>query len=192
MDRDTIVLFASDNGPWAHPSKHQAGSSYPFRGVKAESWEGGVRSPFIVRWPGTVPPGVVRGGIASALDFLPTFAALAGAPLPRHPIDGYDIWPMIAEGAATPYKAFFYYARGRLEAVRSGPWKLMFANRLRKTPNPDLLFHLGDDPGETRNLLGEEPEVAARLRGYASEMRADLGDGMQDVTGSGRRPIGSL
>jgi arylsulfatase len=192
LDENTLVLFASDNGPWAHPSKHQAGSSYPFRGEKAESWEGGVRSPFIVRWPGRVPAGAVRTGVASALDFLPTFAALSGAKLPARPIDGHNLWPMVVEDAESPYEAFFYYARGRLEAVRSGPWKLMFENHLRKTPNPEMLFHLGEDPGEAANLADAHPEVVERLRGYADTMRADLGDGLQSVAGVNRRPIGSL
>ncbi len=192
LDEDTIVVFASDNGPWAHPSKHQAGSSYPFRGAKAESWEGGVRSPFIVRWPGVVPSGVVRTGVASALDLLPTFAGLTGAPLPGGQIDGHDIWPMIVGGAESPYEAFFYYARGRLEAVRSGPWKLMFENVVRKKTNPELLFNLEDDPGETTDLFDAQPDVVARLRGYADEMRADLGDGLRGMKGSNRRPIGSL
>jgi len=192
LEDDTVVLFASDNGPWAHPSKHQAGSSYPFRGAKAESLEGGVRSPFIVRWPGMVPAGQVRGGVSSALDLFPTFASLAGASLPTTPIDGHDIWPMISTGAKSPYEAFFYFARGRLEAIRSGPWKLMFENLLRKNSNNEVLFNLERDPGEANDLLASEPEVAARLRGLADEMRADLGDGLRNVIGANRRPIGTL
>jgi arylsulfatase A len=184
---DTLVVFTSDNGPWLHPN---GGSAFPFRGGKADSWEGGVRSPCIWRWPGVLPAGQVVRQMVTALDLLPTFAHLAGAPLPANPIDGFDAWPVVAEGADTSYEAFYYYARGRLEAVRSGKWKLMFANSIRAVPIEEGLYDLEADPAESQNLIALHPDIADALRAHGDAMRAKLGDAIRDQHGPEERPIG--
>ncbi len=184
---DTLVVFTSDNGPWLHP---EGGSAFPFRGGKSDSWEGGVRSPCLWRWPGVLPEGVVIDELVSALDLLPTFAGLAGATLSDRVIDGHDVWPVVTQGAKSPTDAFYYYARGRLEAVRSGRWKMMFENPIRETPIAEGLYDLVDDPGEQRSLLADRPEEAARLRALGDAMRARLGDALREQPGPEERPIG--
>jgi len=184
---DTLVVFTSDNGPWLHP---MGGSAHPFRGGKAESYEGGVRSPCIWRWPGVLPAGRVVEEVVTALDLLPTFAGLAGASLPTRPIDGRDAWPVVAEGATSTYGPFFYYARGRLEAVREGRFKLMFDNPIRPEPVPEALYDLTADPGETTDVRDAHPEVLARLRQHAQTMRAKLGDAILGLEGTEERTVG--
>ncbi len=184
---DTLVIFTSDNGPWLHPL---GGSAFPFRGGKADSWEGGVRSPCIWRWPGVLPQGQVVHEVVTALDFLPTFVNLAGAQMPTRPIDGKDAWPVVAQGQPSTYGPFYYYARGRLEAVRQGRFKLMFDNPVRPEPIHQALYDLVDDPGETTDVSAEHPEVLAELLELGDAMRARLGDAIRDLPGPEERPIG--
>ncbi len=188
LDDDTLVVFTSDNGPWLTPVG--GGSAFPFRGGKADSWEGGVRSPCLWRWPGVIPPGTTNDELVTALDLLPTFARLAGAPLPAAPIDGHDVWPVITEGAASPTEAFAYYARGRLEAVRQGRYKRMYPVALRQPPVPAGLYDLVADPGETTDISADHPEVVARLDAAAEGFRARLGDALTGRSGSEERPVG--
>ncbi len=127
LDDRTIVAFTSDNGPWLVFGNH-AGSAGPFREGKATTFEGGHRVPAIVRWPGRVPAGTVTPLLATGMDFLPTFARLAGATLPTDRVlDGHDISSLLTGEqtvANSPYERFFYYRSGELQAVRSGKWKL--------------------------------------------------------------------
>src|SRR5262249_38123952 len=127
LDEKTLVIFSSDNGPWLSYGEH-AGSAGPLREGKATAWEGGVREPCIMRWPGKIPVGTVCRELASTIDVLPTVAKLAGADLPPLPIDGKDISPLMfgAAGAKTPHEAYYYYWNRHLQAVRSGKWKLHF------------------------------------------------------------------
>jgi len=184
---DTLVVFTSDNGPWLHPL---GGSAYPFRGGKAESWEGGVRSPCLWRWPGVLPAGTTNDELVTALDILPTFCGLAGAPLPQAPIDGHDVWPVLTRGEASPTEAWFYYARGRLEAVRKGDYKLMFPVDVRDPPVPEALYDLAADPGETTDVAARHPDVVRDLRAEAEAMRSKLGDALRGVRGTEERPPG--
>lgn len=184
---DTLVIFTSDNGPWLHP---MGGSAFPFRGGKAESFEGGVRSPCIWRWPGVLPAGGVVSEVVTALDLLPTFAGLAGAPMPDRPIDGHDAWPVVAEGAPSTYGPFYYYARGRLEAVRVGRFKLMFDNPIRPEPVPEALYDLSTDPGETTDVSAQHPEILAELKAHGDRMRGELGDAIRGVHGRAERTVG--
>ncbi|MEZ4240018.1 MAG: sulfatase [Myxococcota bacterium] len=189
LDEDTLVVFASDNGPWLDiPGDH--GSAWPFRGGKGDPWEGGWRSPCLWRWPGTLAAGQVNDEVVTALDLLPTFARLAGAPLPAAPIDGHDVWPVLTAGAPSPTEAFAYYARGRLEALRVGRYKRVFADPVRTPPTPPGLFDLEADPGETTDLSAAQPDELARIDTVADGFRARLGDAIRGVTGSEQRPIG--
>jgi arylsulfatase A-like enzyme len=158
-----------------------------------------------MRWPGSIPEGQVCREMAGTIDLLPTFARLAGAPLPSKTIDGKDISNLMfgKPGAKTPHKVFYHYDCGnRLMALRSGKWKLMFAQSYN-SPIPGKggipgkgqsksielsLFDLESDIGETTNVADQHPEIVARLKGHAEQMRKDLGHGK--VSGAGRRPMG--
>jgi arylsulfatase len=131
LDEDTIVIFTSDNGPWLNFGNH-AGSADPLREGKGTSWEGGVRVPCIVRWPGTIRPNGLNDMIFTTMDFLPTICAITGAPLPKATIDGVDFFPVLkGERADSPRDHFFYYYETALEAVRRGKWKLHFPHTYR-------------------------------------------------------------
>ena len=110
LDRQTLVIFTSDNGPWLSYGDH-AGSAGPLREGKATTFEGGVRVPCIMWWPGQIPPGAVCRQPAATIDIFPTVARLTGAKLPEHPIDGKDIWPLVSAqpGAKSPHEAYFFY-----------------------------------------------------------------------------------
>ncbi len=192
LRENTLVLFTSDNGPWSndHEKQHAKneryvewtdgpeipwGTSGPLRGAKGSTWEGGVRVPGIVRWPGAVPPGRTNDTIFSTLDVLPTFAALAGAkeriPTDRV-IDGVDQTALLlGESEEGARDNFLYWDGGELQAVREGPWKLRLPGlkSFRRWPELDRgtqkveLYHLERDLGETTNLAAEEPEVVERL-----------------------------
>lgn len=127
LAQNTLVIFFSDNGPFLSYGNH-AGHAQPFREGKLTTFEGGVRSPFIVRWPGHVPQGGVCDEPVMEIDLLPTLAALAGAELPQKKIDGRDILPLLEgkAGAKSPHEALVFYGGDELQAVRSGEWKLHF------------------------------------------------------------------
>ncbi|MCB9686597.1 MAG: sulfatase [Alphaproteobacteria bacterium] len=190
LTRDTIVIFASDNGPWLD-APVPGGSAWPFRGGKSESWEGGFRSPCIWRWPGTLPAGRVSDELVTALDVLPTLARVTGASLPTLPIDGLDAWSTLLGDAPSPRDTFFYYARGRLEAVRHGRYKRMFPNEVRRVHLTGGVFDLAADPGESTDVAAAHPEETAELERLAEEMRARLGDALTGRVGAEIRPIGS-
>ena len=188
LDDNTLVIFTSDNGSRGD----RGGSNRPLRGAKGTCWEGGQRVPCIARWPGKVPAGSTCDQTATAMDFLPTFTELAGGRTPAdRTIDGHDIRPLLLgdDGAATPYDAFFYYRMHQLNAVRSGPWKLL----VPAMEGPDGgLYNLVDDPGERNNLIHDHPDVVERLNGMLQQCREDLGDSRIGVEGANRRPVGHV
>ncbi|TDT18411.1 arylsulfatase A-like enzyme [Ilumatobacter fluminis] len=184
LDEDTIVIFTSDNGSRA---RDEGGSNEPLRGVKGETWDGGLRVPFIVRWPGRVPAGSVCSAVTSAIDLLPTFASLAGGALPDRPIDGHDITPLLDGADGDSDRVFAYYRGNALAAVRQGRWKLHVA---RGDESVEELYDLVDDVGETNDVSGEQPDVVAALSAIAESIRADLGDDRLGVDGPGRRSAG--
>src|SRR5690606_28629923 len=126
LDERTLVIFASDNGPWLSYGGH-SGEATPLREGKGTSWEGGIRVPCIMRWPGQLPAGGVQAEPAMTIDVLPTLAWLTGAELPGRHIDGLDIWQLMQGGerAKSPHEAcYIYYNRNELQAVIMGEWKL--------------------------------------------------------------------
>lgn len=129
LDDNTLVVFFSDNGPFLSYGEH-AGHAVPLREGKLTSFEGGVRVPCIMRWPGRIPAGRVCDEPMMEFDFLPTICGLIGADLPERKIDGKDILPVMEnqDGAVSPHEALFIWAGSELQAVRSGPWKLHFAH----------------------------------------------------------------
>jgi arylsulfatase A-like enzyme len=208
LDSNTLVLFASDNGPWLPYGEH-AGRTGPLREGKATTWEGGVRVPFLARWPGRIPAGTVQREPAMTIDVLPTLAALAGAKLPEHKIDGQDIWPLLAgqQGAKNPHQALYFYLGRELQAVRSGKWKLHLPHDYRslagrpggkdgravptqQLQTPLALYDLDNDPGEKDNLAEVNPDVVKRLEKLADEVRHDLGDSRTNTKGNGVRHLG--
>ena len=206
IDDHTLVIFTSDNGPWLSYGDH-AGSAGPFREGKGTAFEGGHREPFIARWPGNLPAGETINTPVMAIDILPTIAHITGADLPRLPIDGRNVWPVL-NGATTesPQPAYFFYYRvNELFAVRSGDWKMYFPHRYRTLngreggtgglPAPydyiqledTLLYNLADDPSEVKDRFGEFPEVEKRLLKLADSIRHELGDRLTGIEGIGSR-----
>ncbi len=170
LDENTLVIYTSDNGPWKLKSGH-GGCALPLRGYKFQTYEGGMREPTIMRWPGKIPAGTECSEIAATIDLLPTFAGLTGAKVPTdRVIDGKDVWPLMAgkRGAKTPHKAYFYYRSTRLEAVRCGDWKL------RRFKKEIELFNLADDIGEANNLADKHPDIVKRLTKIMEEFDRDL------------------
>ncbi len=193
LDENTIVLITSDNGA----SHRFGGSNAPLRGFKASTWEGGMRVPMVVRWPGHVPKGKSTDAVTSTMDVLPTFVKLAGGTPPKgRTIDGHDIRDLLfgKDGAKSPYEAFYCYQRGKLDAVRSGPWKFYVSRTIGRGKKarklPIQLFNLHKDISETNNVAAKFPEVVGRLKGYLEKARKELGDG--ERKGNGQRPAGSV
>lgn len=187
LDDDTLVVFTSDNGSRCLGG---GGSNGALRGLKASTWEGGQRLPCIMRWPGAIPAGKVCKEVATSMDFYPTFAGLAGAEIPDDRIiDGKDILSLMTTDAVSPHDAFFYYAGNKLEAVRSGNWKLHCRKRDEEITE---LYNLDSDPGETINLYDEYPDVVAALTELLDACRDDIGDEATGVVGQNVRPIGRV
>jgi len=210
LERDTVLLFTSDNGPWLSYGDH-AGSAGPLREGKGTMFDGGCRESTIFWGPGRVPAGTVCSEPAMTIDVLPTVARLVGATPPAHKIDGLDIWPLIAgePGARSPHEAYYYYWDRELQAVRSGRWKLHFPHGYRtlngrkggtgglpvKYDQAKIgrsLFDLETDPGERTDVKDAHPDVVARLEGYADAMRKELGDSAAGMKGAGMREPGRL
>ncbi len=126
LDQKTLVLFTSDNGG---TGKNYSNGS--LRGKKGSTWEGGLRTPTIAWWPGKIAAGAVSDVATSEIDVLPTLVGLAGGKVPAEPkIDGLDIWPVLSgQSKTSPHEALYYFLWGSLEAVRSGPWKLVIADQ---------------------------------------------------------------
>ncbi len=188
LDDNTLVVFTSDNGSRGD----RGGSNRPLRGIKGQTWEGGQRVPCIAWWPGRIPAGTECREVVTGMDFLPTFAALAGAAVPDDRIiDGKDVRPLLEgrEGASSPHEAFFYYLADQLNAVRSGPWKLHVARDRRPVRE---LYNLHDDLGERNNVADEHPDVVARLEALVDACRGDLGDANTGAQGANRRPAGHV
>ncbi len=183
LDRRTLVLFTSDNGP----ARRAAG---PLRGQKGSTYEGGMREPTVAWWPGRIPAGSECDAVSGVIDLLPTAAALSGAKLPANQIDGKDISSLLFDPARakSPHESYFYYKGNSLCAVRSGPWKLHVFSGRKATKE---LYHLDRDIGEKINIAAEHPEVVEKLMGYIEAARRDLGDG-EKWPGENCRPVGTV
>ena len=218
LEKDTLVLFMSDNGPWLVYGNH-AGSAFPLRDGKTTTWEGGTRVPFIAWWPGHIPAGRVQDEMACAIDLLPTLARRIGAKLPDHPIDGLDIWPLFAgeRNARNPHDVYFFYGvpfggwtGAELESVRTREWKLIVPHSYRtlggRKPGMDgwpgeylkqpvlepELYDMRRDTGERHNVAAQHADVVKRLLHLAEQCRADLGDTTLGRKGAGVREPGGV
>lgn len=169
IERNTLVLFTSDNGPWL-PFREHGGSAGQLKAGKGTTWEGGVRTPAIFWWPGTIRPGVVMG-MGSGLDLLATAASLAGARVPAgRPIDSVDLSAALKGTGPSARSVLFYYWDNELRAVRKGKYKAHFitsgaydSSEPRTVQNPPLLFDLSVDPGERFDIAADQSEVVADL-----------------------------
>ena len=164
LEQRTLVIFTSDNGPWL-AQRDQGGSAGPFREGKTTPWEGGQRVPALAWMPGRIAPGVAPD-LAVAFDLFPTALRLAGVPAPAGvEIDGLDLSPLLFSRTALPERPFFYYVREHVQAARIGDWKLHYRVPAAAAPETaPLLYHLGRDPGERRNVAAQHPDVVARFQ----------------------------
>jgi arylsulfatase A len=177
LSEKTLVLFTSDNGGT------QSAKNTPLRGFKNSTLEGGMRVPTIAWWPGKIPAGTATGAVCGMMDVMPTFVKLAGGEAPKdRKLDGADIWPLLngAKDAAPVHDTFYYYRGFKLEAVRSGPWKL----HLAKTE----LYNLDSDIGEATNVAAENAAIVEKIKALAEQTKDDLG---LEGVGPGCRPLGS-
>ena len=191
VDDNTLVIYTSDNGPWLSKGE-DSGSALPLRDGKFSAYEGGMRVPCVMRWPGVIPAGSMGPHAASTIDLLPTLAGIAAATAPGdRVIDGRDIRPLMAGKSETsPHEAIYYYRGRRLAAIRQGDWKLHVA--WTRTPSnavpvnvPPELYDLGSDVSETRNVAEERLDVVARLTERAAAFDGRL---RADARAPGRLP----
>ena len=209
IERNTLVILTSDNGPWISYGNH-AGSTGGLREAKMSTFDGGNRVPCIMYWKGRIAPGTICNRLASNIDLFPTVAELTGAPLPERKIDGVSLVPLLdGEAGSNPREWFvYYYNRNDLEAVTDGRYKLVFPHRYKtsegsvpgmdgkagKFGNAELtepeLYDLRRDPGERYNVIAQHPGVRKKLEQIAERMRGDLGDGLRNVPPTNARPAG--
>ena len=211
IEDNTIIIFTTDNGPWLNYGNH-AGSSGGLREGKTTSWEGGQRVPFIIKWPGKTPEGLVCNKLSCTIDILPSIAEIVDAELPGHKIDGIsvtELWKGSFD--VKPRKELFYYfGKNNLNAVRKGNWKLVFPHtfrsyhvlpgnngrggpRLMVTVDSLELYNMMRDPGEEYNVLDLYPEIVEELQEVAAKARKELGDLNVGIeTGIGTRKVGEL
>lgn len=187
LDRDTIVVFTSDNGSRGD----NGGSNGPLRGAKASTWDGGMRVPCIAWWPGKFASGHVCDELASSLDLFPTLAGFAGASVPDDRIiDGVDLRDIfIRPGARSPRTSFSYYLGSVLNAHRTDRWKLFLRRRDQEVHE---LYDLRADIGETTNVFDKNPQVVAELMKQIDAVRGDLGDAGVNAAGANCRVIGRV
>jgi arylsulfatase A len=214
LANDTLVISTTDNGPWLSYGDH-AGSAGPLREGKGTCWEGGVRVPCIMKWPGKIPADSACDAMLMTIDLLPTIAHLVGAELPKRTIDGLDVWPLLSgqAGASNPHDAYlFYYERNQLQAVASGDgrWKLQLPHTYRsldghpgghggspakyhdvKILTPEL-YDLANDRGESTDVASQHPEIVSRLLAVAERAREELGDSLTKRTGRNVRQPGRV
>ena len=196
LEKDTLVVFTSDNGPWLTKGA-DGGSAGPLRGGKGSTWEGGVREPTIAWWPGRVPAGSVNDAVAGTIDLLPTFVSLAGGTVPASPvIDGRDITSiLLGQSKESAREAHYYFSGYDLQAVRQGRWKLALVpqpdgmgKQAAKVPAGLRLYDLGAEIGEQTDVAAQHPEVVAKLKALADKMAAEIGG----KTPTSRRPAGEV
>lgn len=177
LDENTIVLFASDNGPHREGGHRPEfwNSSGPFSGIKRDLYEGGIRCPFIVRWPGKVEPGTTNDLISAHWDVLPTVCEIAEIAPPTN-IDGISMLPTLTgKGTQREHKYLYweFYEGGGKQAVRMGKWKAV-RNNINKVPNaPIELYDVTLDPAEKNNVAQQHPETVQKVELYFSEAHED-------------------
>ena len=184
---DTIVIFTSDNGSLGA----NGGSNAPLRGKKGTTWEGGMRVPCLIRWPGRIAPGRTVDALATSLDLFPTLCGWCNIAQPAGPeIDGSCIGSLLLDVTNDPAeRVFCYYNKADLEAFRCGDWKLHFS---KSGTEQALLFHIRDDPAESRDEYARRPDIARLLEARAQLARLRLGDRRLGIIGRDVRDVGTV
>ena len=201
LERHTLVIWTSDNGApmTGDPREVARGTNAPLHGRGYTTAEGAFRVPTLMWWPETIPADSVCDQLATTMDLLPTFAALANLQPPaERKLDGYDVTALLTGNASSPYDAFYYYQMDQLQAVRSGPWKLFLPlTTFRRHPHfqqggsqQPLLFNVVSDLACQHNVAPQQPAVVAQLTRLAALAQADLGD--QGRVGTGQRSPGMV
>jgi uncharacterized sulfatase len=178
IDRDTLVIVTSDNGPWFE------GSSGPARDRKgAAGWDGGYRVPLILHQPGRIPKGKTRDAIAMNFDLMPTIAAWTGAALPPLALDGRDISSVILKGAPSPHEALLLFDENKVTGLRTQRWKLVKESYYKSykldmawfqiTRQGALLFDIEQDPGELYSVASRHPEIFDALLARLEQAKAE-------------------
>ncbi len=201
LDKNTLVIFTSDNGPWLSYGNH-GGSRGVLREGKGTEFEGGVRVPFVARWPGKIPAASISNEPTMTIDLLPTLVAYAGGVVLEEPkIDGKNISAVLEArpGAKSPQEAYYFYWGDALHAVNSGKWKLHFPHPYLhiieggkdgkpgkgETRKMELsLFDLDSDISESKNVADQNPEVVKKLQMLGDKIREELGDSLTGKKGS--------
>ena len=170
QDARTLVIYLSDNG--GPPARISGANNAPLRGAKGSVYEGGFRVPFLMSWPGRLAAGTIEDRPVSAIDIFATSLALAGAGMPQdHAYDSVNLMPYLTgENPEAPHQRLFW-RNGKDWAIREGDWKLV---RVRR--QPDELYNLAQDVGETNNLVYAEPKIAARLAASLAAWNDELID----------------
>ncbi len=196
LDKDTLVVFTSDNGPWLTKGT-DGGSAGPLRGGKGSTWEGGVREPTIAWWPGHVPANSVNDAVAGTIDLLPTFVSLAGGTVSATPvIDGRDITSiLLGQSKESAREAHYYFSGYDLQAIRQGRWKLALSpqsegmgKQAAKTPPGLRLYDLDAEIGEQTDVAAQHADIVAKLKALADKMSAEIGG----KAPTARRPAGEV
>ena len=180
LERNTLVVFTSDNGPWI-TQKLDGGSAGLLKDGKGTTWEGGMRVPAIAWWPGTIAPGQTTEALATTMDLYSTALALAGvAPPADRPLDGVDLTPVLTGHRQQVRNLVFYYRGTRLFAVRKGAWKIHFITQSSYgedepvAHDPPALYQLDHDPSERFDVAADHPDVIAELVEAANRHRRAL------------------
>ncbi len=182
LDKDTIVFFSSDNGPWLTFNEH-GGSAGLLKNGKGTTWEGGMREPTLAWAPGRIAAGVVTAELGSTMDIYTTCLTVAGAEVPAdRVVDGMDLSPLLFHNRPSPRQHVFYYRGQRLMAVRQGPFKAHFLTQDSYVPgsnvatphDPPLLYNLEADPSERFNIANDHPEVLASIAELVAAHKAQL------------------
>jgi arylsulfatase A-like enzyme len=189
LEDRTMVIFSSDNGPWFQ------GSPGSLRGRKGQTFEGGMRVPFLARFPGAFPAGAKVTSFATTMDILPTIARLAGAPLPSNPLDGVDIWPMLTQEVdRVPRPPFLYLHEYDIQCARVGRWKLHVAreNAPAYAPAPaegrmnlrlvtPELYDVDSDPEEAYSAGADNPRMVELINDRIAEILKTMPQQVQDA-----------
>lgn len=180
LDKNTLVVFTSDNGPWLIYKDH-GGTAGLLRDGKGSTFEGGMREPTIFWWPETIPQASVAMDIGSTMDLMATFTSLAGVQLPPdRPFDSYDLTPVLKQTGKSKRETIFYYRGYELMAVRHGAWKMHLKTQTgygqpkAEVHNPPLVYNLEEDPGETRNVANDYPHVIHALNQVIREHQKEM------------------
>jgi arylsulfatase A-like enzyme len=167
VDDNTIVFFSSDNGPPkdAGTDPDFFGSAGPFRGLKTEVYEGGIRAPFLARWPGHIKPGSQSDHVSAFWDMMPTFMEIAGGKAPSN-IDGISLLPtLLGKGTQSEHEYMYweFHEKGGCQALRLGNWKAVRTQIIANAERPIELYDLSTDIGEKNDVAAKHPDVVAKM-----------------------------